>query len=288
MAGEFYRSLGLELSGPKSDRSAMAVMDYHPKTQKLILVDIQTELGPQENQSADEALYTNIQLMSLESRHITGLAIHGPISLPPGFEMGGKSVKNTAGPKKGPPGYSAQNQQIEWMFQVWKRIHPQPKPFVPYLQRPCEIFLRYMMPEKFQIPDGLGANSAPIAARLNFLKPYLAMPLQEVFPKASVSRLVTSLGMSRAVFRDYLDMERGIHTRELFFESLSKKLPQIFLYEKDLEMCIVHISAFNAFVSALTQHLIFRKQCDLPPKNFPRSASWIYVPKRQIKWSEVF
>jgi hypothetical protein len=282
MSAEFYRSLGLELSGPKNDRSALAVLDYHPKTQKLILVDIETPLSGINDLSSDETLYTALQLMTLESKNLTGLSVHGPLSLPPGFET--KSHL----PKKGPPHFSAQNAQIEWMFQTWKKLHPQPKPFVPYIQRPAEIYLRHLTPEKFQIPDALGANFAPITARLQFLKPYLPTPLNEVFPKATMSRLVTSLGLSRAIYRDYLDIERGLETREIFFENLAKKLPQIFFYEKDIDTCVTNIAAFNAFLSALTQHLWFKEQTEKAPKSFPKNATWIHLPKRSVRWNDVF
>jgi hypothetical protein len=274
--------MGLELSGPKNDRSTLAVMDYHPKTQKLILVDVQTPLENESHLNSDETLYSNIQLMCLESKNITGLCVHGPISLPPAFQT--QELAST----KGPPKYSSKNSQIEWMFQVWKKLNPKPKPFVPYLQRPLEIYFKYFTPEKFLIPDAMGANFAPIAARLQFLKPFLPKPLNETFPKASMSRLVTSLGLSRNIFRDYLDVEKGLYTREIFFEHLAKKLPQIFLYEKDLELCISNISAFNAFLSALTQHLWHREQCELPPKSFPKTATWLTIPRRNVRWNEVF
>ena len=94
--------------------------------------------------------------------------------------------------------------------------------------------------------------------------------------------------MSKAIQRDYLDVEKGLRTRELFFESLSAKLPQLFIYDKDLETMILNISAFNAFLNGFMQHLVYKNQFEQAPKNFPHKASWIHIPKRTIKWDEVF
>jgi hypothetical protein len=174
------------------------------------------------------------------------------------------------------------------MNEFWSKLKKRPRPFLPYLQRAAELWLRYATPEEFLIPDALGSNAAPLAARLYFLRPHLPEPIYEVFPRATVSRIVSSLGLPKTLSRDYSDLERGLYTREQFFAQLGKKLPQIFIYEKDLETLILHLSAFHAFIDALTQHLIRTHQVEVPPKHFPRNATWIYIPKLHIDWNQVF
>ena len=278
MRGEFYRSLGLEPSGPKSNRTSLAVLDYHPKARRLIVVDIESRIQGFEEVSADESLLESVQAATSSAEKMTGIGVHGPLSLPPAL----------AGVGEKPGTKSINQEQIEWLETAWQKCLPRPKPFVSYLQRPCEIWLRYQTQEKFAIPEALGANSAPITARMQFLGPKLPEPLHEVFPKATFSRICHSLNMSKAIQRDYLDVEKGLRTRELFFESLSAKLPQLFIYDKDLETMILNISAFNAFLNGFMQHLVYKNQFEQAPKNFPHKASWIHIPKRTIKWDEVF
>lgn len=275
MRGEFYRSLGLEPSGPKSHRTSLAVLDYHPKTRRLILVDVESRIQGFDEVSADESLLESIQLSLSSAEHITGIGVHGPLSLPPGFLTGGRNATTS-------------NSGTRWLEETWTKIQPRPRPLVPYLQRPCEVWLRYFTPEKFQVPEALGSNAAPITARLQFLKNRLPGPAHEVYPKATFSRICRSLGMSKAIQRDYLDLERGTRTRELFFDSFVKKLPQVFIYDKDLETMILSISAFNGFLNAFMQHLIYKKVFEAPPKSFPKGSTWIYYPKSVIRWEDVF
>lgn len=282
MSGEFYRSLGLEVSGSKNDRTALAVLDFYPKTQRLILVDIQPKIVGVEDMSADEALVRAVEEALGEAPHLTGLSIHGPLSLPPVLRQAVKEGKPQPFSEK------SRDAEILWMNELWKRLKPKPRPFAPYLERPAELHMRYVCKEKFPVAEAMGANLAPIAARLQFLKPHLPEPQNEVYPRATLARVVASLGLPKTIARDYSDLERGVYTREQFFTYLGKKIPQLFIYEKDLEQMVVNLSAFNAFLCALTQHLIFAEQCETPSKNFPKSAGWIHFPRSAIDWNRVF
>ena len=277
MSGEFHRALGLELSGAKNDRTALVSLDFYPKTKRLILSDLESKITGVDEISADETLVELISAQVESAPHFSGIGVHGPTSLPPYLE-----TKDARFPQK------SSHPQVRWMNETWKKLRPRPRPFVPYLQRPAEIWLRYFTPEKFQMPDALGSNSAPLAARLHFLSQHLPEPVCEVFPKATLSRVISSLGLAKSIVRDHADLERGISTREQFFTQLVKKIPQIFIYEKDLDFMILNINAFYAFLAALTQHLLFRRQCESPPKSFPKSATWVYLPTQNIQWETVF
>lgn len=287
MLGQFLRSLGLELSGAKQDRSAVATMDFYPTTNRLILVDIEVLHTPPESEaSADAYLIESIERLIAEAPQFTGIAVHAPLTLPPMLYT--CLQKDGESGAKVPHAEASSDPQVRWMLQTWKSLNPQPRPFVPYLQRPAEIWLRYVCTEKFDIPEGLGANTAPFAARMQFLQHHLPKPLNEVFPKATLSRLISSLGMPKNLVRLYRDIDRGLHTREAFFEQLTKRLPQLFIYERDLEKMIVHLNCFHAFLSALTQHLWVKKQTERPPRGFPRGAAWIHIPVAGIDWPAVF
>ncbi len=282
MLGEFQRSLGLELSGPKNDRSALAVIDYYPRTQRLVLVDIKAQHFGNIEKSSDEALIESISGFCAKCRQFSGLSIHGPLAFPPYLQ------NLTAHSKRHPLSFKDKNPEVRWMNSIWEQLKPRPKAFLPYMQRPVEIWLKYLTPEKFQIPDVMGANAAPLAARLHFLKPHLPKKIFEVLPRASITRIVSSLGLPKTLYRDYSDVEKGLSTREHFFSQLIKKFPQIFIYEKDLDAMIVHVNFFNAFLAAFTQHLISVEETETPPKKFPKSSAWIHIPKSPVSWDKVF
>ncbi len=271
MGAEFQRSLGLELGGSRADRTALAVLDYSERTHRLILVEIDAQNGGIDDISPDEMLLENISSFRRESSHLSGLAVHAPTSLPPFFDP--------EHPRKS---------EAAWMERQREKIRPRPKPFLAYLQRPAEVWLRYFTPEKFQISDGLGANVAPLAARFRFLYDRMPKPTIEVYPRATMSRIVSSLGMPKHVYRSYTDLEKGLESREHFFDLLLKELPQIFVYEKDLELMILHLNCFHAFLAALTQHIVARGQDEAKPRGFPRDATWIHLPRADIDWDVVF
>jgi hypothetical protein len=282
MAKDFYRSLGLETSGAKNDRTALAILDHYPQTGRLILVDIESKIVGVEDLSADEVLISSIKEATEPAPQFTGMGIHGPLTLPPAF----RDCLKESGPL--PFSNKSNNPEIVWMNELWVRSQPKPRPFCPYLERPIELYMRYMLKERFQVSEALGSNFAPITARLQFLKEHMPGPQHEIFPRATLSRVLASLGLPKTLIRDYSDLEKGVYTRELIFSHLSKKIPQLFLYEKDIEVMVLHMNCFNAFLCALTQHLIFKKQTESPPKNFPKTAGWIHFPKAAIQWSEVF
>lgn len=282
MATEFYRSLGLEVTGPKNDRTSIAVLDFYPKTERLILVDLEIQLSGFDDTTSDEMVVKTFDSFIKEAPSYTGCGVHAPLTLPPLLQAA------IANDEAQPFALKNKNAEIVWMIELWKRLRPRPRPFVPYLERAAELYLRYMTREKFQVSEAMGANLAPISARIQFLKNHLPGPLHEVHPRATLSRVISSLGMPKTLIRDFTDLERGIYTREQIFVQLSKKIPQLFIYEKDLELMVLNINCFNAFLCALMQHLIFKEQQELAPKNFPKAAGWIHLPKTAINWNTVF
>ena len=277
MKGEPRRALGLELGGTRNDRTALAVLDYFPSTQRLILTDVEAVPAGQGEQSADEVLLERITTARTAAGKYQGLAVHGPVSLPPYF-------RGAPTGRKLPMPFKAKHPEVIWMTRAWKNLKPRPKPFLPYLQRPEEIWLRYLTPEKFNVPDGMGANLAPLAARFQFLAPHLKGPVHEVYPRATLTRMVGALGLSKNIFRLYSDLEKGVIFREDFLTALQRKLPRIFLYEKDVESMILHINCFHAFLAALTEQLFHAGQTEPRPLRYPKSAGWIHIPRPDPAW----
>ena len=269
----FKRMIGLELAGPHAQRTALVVLDFYPHMRRLVVSQVLTQLGAHENFSSDEHLLHSLKELYSEVHEddFMGICTQAPLSLPPFFRE-----------------TPIRNKEERWLNELWDKTKPKPNPFVPYLNRPIDVWLRYFTPEKFLVSEAMGANFAPLTSRALFLKERLPEKFFECSPRATMSRLVQSLELSRYWPKLYSDVERGMGVRQDFFERLFQKLPQFFGYEGDIETLIVEISSFQAFLSALSLFLHTQDQCDKAPEGFPSSASWILLPRQRIRWEEIF
>jgi len=273
MNRDFRRTLGLELAGGKSSRSAVAVLDHFPKSRRLILSElIHSKLAPEGDATADDLLVSSLRDLHKQAKTFAGLAVHGPLSLPPGLKD---------------PARAASDPEVRWMTKLWESLDPKPRPFASYLQRPAEVWLRHKTSEKFLVTDALGSNAAPLAARLHFHMRHLPKPLFEVLPRASFIRIVKSLGLPKNLAVRYTDLDKGLSAREEFFSELLKRVPQLFIYDGDLESLVLHVNHFHAFISALTGHLAALGLTEAPPRGYPKSAGWIHVPRSDTDWQTV-
>lgn len=269
----FKRFIGLELSGPHSKKTSLLVLDYYPQQKRLAISQVFANLGVQDELSSDEHLCQSINqlLKEIPSTQVFGLCTQAPLSLPP-FFCSPVQRKN----------------EERWMNELRNKIKSKPHPFVCYLNRPSDVWLRYFTPERFQVSEAFGSNLAPLAARLQALKEKFDTTLFENHPRSSFHRIVHSLGFSKFWPQQYCDVEKGLQIRQRFVENVFQKIPQFFAYEGDLETIILEISTFHSFVSALTLFLEFSHQCDSKPQSFPETATWPLLPRQLIRWDEIF
>ncbi len=272
MSVDFYRSLGLELAGAKSDRTALAILDYYPKSQRLILVDVNSSLHETDEENGDEVLIAALnKAAECKKGRLTGISISAPMSLPP-FFLGAQGVGES-----------------KWLKRIWTHLKtPKPKPFLNYLQRPAEVYLKYLSPENFEIPEALGSNMAPLTARVQFLEKNLPQTAIETYPKGVVRRICSNLGLAKNLARYYTDFDKGLPYREDFILQMLHNLPQIFMYDRDMEKITFQLNHFHAFFAAFNQHLYYAKQTEKPPQDFPKKAAWIHIPAQEINWDKVF
>ena len=272
-ATAFRRHIGLELAGPHSERSAIVVLDEYPASERLVISQVESGLGASETRTSDEHLCDLLKDLARppEGGEFLGIATQAPLSLPPFFKA--DEDKRT---------------ETRWLSDLWARTKPKPRPFLPYLNRPLDVWMRYFTPERFQVPEAMGSNMAPLAARLQALKPFMTPLVQECFPRASLARIVSGNGLNRFWPKLYTDVEKGILIREDFLQRMLQICPQIFVYDGDLETLIVDLPSFQAFLSALSLFLHQKGQCDPRPESFPQSASWLLLPRQKIRWEELF
>ena len=273
--------MGLDLGGAKNLRTTLAVLQHYGKENKTFLLDIYDNIGGDENQSADEAL---VDIVRKYSETLERIAVTVPLELPPCIECVRKQCPMPA---------KCVVPEVKNMRQIIKKAtkrekndnYPKIKEFTPYTQRPVELWIRYeVLPllnskYRFDIDETLGGSRGPLTARMRFLKRHLSeKPLIEVLPKLTVAILASQLGVSHRYISSYRNLEIGAHARLNILETITKHF-SIFVYEKDARRISQSLTAFDAFICALTGLLDHLSLCEPIPPRFPKKSGWVYYPK---------
>ena len=284
------RYLGLELSGAKNAKTTIAVLEYYPKEQKVFLLDVHAGIGADATANPDEALIEIIMEHADEHPDLR-LGTTAPLTLPPCMNCTRKAclaAKNCAA------------NEVQWMKlftakhpaylrgKISKKTARMRDFFTPYTQRPVELFLKgevfSKLPEKirFELDETLGANKAPLTARMHFLKLHLQkFELHEVLPKLTVALLSPKLKIKGTTLQHYRKLEEGVQARQAIIEKMAEGL-DIFIYDRDMKKLTQNINAFDAFICAYTVLLHDRNECVNPPKGFPVSSGWVRYPKSPL------
>ena len=275
---ESRRYLGLELSGAKNQKTALAVLEYYPTEKKIFLLDIFDRVAVHEGQSADEAL---LELIADFKPGVAKLGVNVPLQLPPCTTCMRKACV-TAGKCAAPA--------VQWMRSLNKKASRGAekklvREFTPYTQRPVELWIRYRvlpkLPEshRFEIDETLGGNKAPLTMRMDYLKRHLRdLQLVEVWPKLTVAILALELGLSRRTIVSYRHLEEGIHAREEILEKLVEE-HGVFIYERDVRKLAHSLASFDAFICAYSALLADIHKCTRHPAGFPVSSGWVQFPE---------
>ncbi|MFL5811934.1 MAG: hypothetical protein ACJ763_00020 [Bdellovibrionia bacterium] len=288
---ESKRYLGLELSGAKNPKTAVAVLEFYPKEQKIFLLDIHDRI-PEKNASekfssksngdrsgqaaADEQLISLIDELTEDSangRKKVRMGVNVPLEMPPCLSRLSQTRCNSA---------------IKWMREMTKKAQRSHQvkvlEFTPYTQRPVELWVRYqVLPklhpyERFEIDETLGGNKAPLTARMIYLKPYLRkIELIEAWPKLTIAALAEPLGISKRTISAYRRLEEGVQAREDILEALVEQR-DVFVYDKDIRKLAMNLSAFDAFLCAYTALLSDLEQTAAAPPGFPTATGWVHYP----------
>ena len=272
---ETRQYLGLELAGAKNQKTALAVLEFYPKEQKVFLLDIFDKIAPDTDKSGDEVLLELIR----ESRPAK-LGVNVPLELTPCVGC----VRRTC-PLPG----KCTVTEVKWMRELSRKAFRQHgkkslKEFTPYTQRPVELFIRHqVLPQlpvshRFEVDEALGGNKAPLAARMGFLLRHLQnFECHEVWPKLSVALLALELGLSRRIVTSYRNLEEGVHSREEILEHLVRD-SGVFIYERDIQKLAHSLPAFDAFICAYTILLLDEGRCAERPTGYPPHTGWVAFP----------
>ncbi len=278
------RYLGIELSGAKNEKTALAALEFYPKEKKLFLLEIYEQVAAREGQTNDEALLEILQEQSEQRRSELAVGVNVPSTLPPCISCTRKAC---------PMPSNCSVPSVRWMREATKRARKaaasggaRVRDFTPYTQRPVELWIRYnVLPElpesmRFDIDETLGGIHAPLAARMSFLARHLRdVPIHETLPKLTVAILAEELRLNKRVVSAYRQLEDGAHAREAILEAMIRD-KGVFVYQRDLGKLAQNLTSFDAFLCAYGAWLADTSQTVNPPAGFPRDTGWISYPGR--------
>lgn len=269
-----YRFAGVALGGGKTDKTAVAILEFFPDQKRVFLRSVRDKISVKGDYSADEALY---EMLTEEERNLNVIALDAPLQLPKCFRC---DIKCPGVAKCPWP-------EVKWMRDVHNKRAKSKRPnkmFTPYTERAAEIFLSHELEEAFHPPHAMGSNAAPLTARVRFFeRRMLGIPFIEVYPKTTLWRIGMDLGLPKSYLRFHRHAVDSDEARLYILKTLIEK-EIAFIYQQDLRLMVENSIAFDAFLCALTAFLKHRGQTELPPANFPKDASWIDFPKQKIQW----
>jgi hypothetical protein len=262
-----HRFIGISLGGGKSDRTAMAVLEYYVGPKKLIVSRIIDRLKTEGELSSDLKLHESVQQFKSD---VELVAIDVPLSLP-------KCIRC----QLTCPGYEVcEEEEILWM---WKQHRHQAQKkrnlrlFTPYTRRCAEVYWGNELEGNWSLGDALGSNQAPLLARGRFLTRRWEYSTVEVLPRLSLLRWANKEKLSKSLVKSHRHSISGAEAREHVLRQLSEKLG-VFFYEQDKNLLIDNLVTFDSLWAALTAFWKFQKKCEARPKGFPKAEGWIDVP----------
>lgn len=260
--------MGVSLSGGKSDKACVAVLEYFPEHKKVFLSRLYEKIKSEEYISADLKIH---EIILQYHDRIESVAFDVPLTLPkcitcklkcPGFEV-------------------CSEKEMEWLRDYYNKVNKKKKPkkmFTPYTQRCAEAYLTHSLEEPFDVQYALGSNMAPLTARAHFIARRLEVPTIEVYPKLTVWRLGQELKVAKSHLRFHKHAVGGDESRRLFLTEMAAR-KGVFFYEQDFKGMIENNHAFEAFLCAYTGFLKFQGQTEAKPSGFPSKEAWIEFPR---------
>lgn len=266
------RFAGVSLGGGKTDKTAVAVIEFFPDRKRVFLRTLIEKIGGGES-LADVQL---LKILNEDEKDLSLIAFDAPLQFP-----------TCARCKLACPTYEKCDEpEIKWMWQMHRKREKSKRPnkmFTPYTERAAEIYISQELEEPFHPPHALGSNAAPLAARAQYLQRLIPTPLMEAYPKLSLWRVGLALNIPKSYLRFHRHAVDSDEARLYILKTLLDK-EIAFIYQQDMKVMVENSQAFDAFICALTAFLKFRGQTEKPPSSFPKTEMWIDFPKEKITW----
>ncbi len=267
---QVVRSIGISLGGAKSFRTNVVIFEFYPSQDQVFLKQLYCNIRDEKEISSDNQV---LEIINNEKK-VEAVVFDVPLSLPKALRCGVNC-----------PGYDVCDcTEVAWIRSYYeernKKMRPK-KNFTPYTQRSCDIYLSTELGEKFNIPDALGSNLAPLTARAMYLKNMTSLPCEETFARASLWRLGRNLKINKSHLRFYKHAVMGDESRGAILKSIENS-KMVFIYEQDRKMLIDNPGCFEAFICGLVGYLKYQRQLQKRPKGFPGRSVWPLLPSEVL------
>ncbi len=270
-----FRFIGISLSGGKTPRTHVAVIDYFPSEKKVFLTHLFRDLGEMDGMTADTVL---IDLIKNHKEDLQSISIDAPLTSP-------KCVRCRL---TCPGAENCKEKEILWMWQHHKSMDDEKNPnkiFTPYTERCVDPFLSTQLENPFPVDHALGSNRAPLWARTLFLKKRLKnFELLEVVPRINTWRIGRELKISKTPLLFYKNSVEGAQHRQTILDKFLDS-EWLFIYSQDVKHMVKDVYVFESVLSAFTGLLYSKNLCEKPPKNFPPTEGWVAFPKAHFSQS---
>lgn len=279
------RFVGLCLSGTKSTKSSLAILEYYLEHDKVILSHIYDKISVLDQMSSDDLILKS--LGSLDN--LVSVFVNAPLQVPKCMRCKLKC-----------PGYDLCSEpEIKWMNSFYEQESEQKKPhkvLSPYTERCSELYWKHALEdESFILDHAGGANKASIMFRAMYLnRSFKTDPntkkskttgsfavnkveWHQFYPQISVWQWGKSLKVAKSHLRNFSHSVYGKEAREIFLNTLAKKT-SLFFYEVEAKKIINDKHSFDALLGALTAFSHYNGEYFKRPKNFPKSEAWPIIP----------
>jgi hypothetical protein len=270
------RTLGIELGGGKSERTAIVLLEYFQKEKKVFLVDHQAKIGAGAHRYGDEVLLEEIQKQKADR-----MGVNAPLGLPPCVQCSIKAC----------PGFrDCKNPPVRWMHEEALRAKiPVSKHPTPYTQRPLDVYLRTRVQPRYDfdlfLEETLGAGRAPLALRMQYLLSRIGRKgILETDPRVALAGISRWFDLPPRILRRYRLPEDGVDYRRQILDLLQRDLskegvPQLFLYEAELLAFSESLSSFHALLSALMVVYGIAGLLEKPDEGFEKEWGFMAIPR---------
>lgn len=260
--------LGLSLSGGKTDKACLVVLEYFEDQGRLFLHKVYEKIKNEDQLSSDLKIYELLKQYEAKTVH---LALDVPHKLPaclrchlpcPGYE-------------------NCHEPHIQWMWNDYLKHRSRKRPqklFTPYTQRCVELYLQNEIEEKFILSHAMGSNAAPLLARASFLLRRVSFSVIEAWPKLTLWRIGNQFKIMKSHLRGHRHASYGEQSRRSILHTLGLK-NLFFIYEQDKKTLIQNQVAFDATMLAYTAYLKHKNLTEPRPPGFPEYEDWIEFPR---------
>jgi len=278
---QLVRLAGVALGGGKTDKTAVAVIEFYPDQKRVFLRSLRERISGsvsgkvvgRDDTTADDVL---CEILNHDEKDLSLIGIDAPLQMP-------KCVRC----RLVCPGLKeCREPEIKWLRDIHRRRERVKRPnkmFTPYTERAVEVYIANELEEPFHPSHALGANAAPLTARADVLKRRLTTPLIEVYSKLSLWRIGMALNIQKSHLRFHRHAVDSDEARLYILKKLIEK-EITFVYQQDLRTMVEQDIAFEAFLCALTAFLKLRGQTEKRPVGFPKDESWIEFPRQKLQW----